>query len=72
MDYFRILKALIFFFSMSNVPIQNKKVLEETLAGFNSDVGKTTLNGLEYFEMTLPLLKVPEKPVPIPLSLCHI
>ena len=68
MDYFRILKALIFFFSMSNVQIQNEKVLEEKLAGFNSDVVKTTLSGLEYFEMTLPLLQVPENP----LSLCHI
>ena len=41
---------------MNNVLNQNRKVLEETLAGFNSDVVKTTLRGLCNFKMALPLL----------------
>ena len=57
---------------MSNVQNQNWKVLEEKLAGFNSDVVKTTLRVLRIFKMTLTLLQVLEKPHVIPLSLCHI
>ena len=57
---------------MKNVPNQNGKVLEETLAGFNSSVVKTTIIGLQYFKMTLLLLQILEKPLPFSLSLCHI
>ena len=57
---------------MKNVPNQNGKVLEETLAGSNSSVVKTTIVGLQYFKMTLLLLQILEKPLPISLSLCHI
>ena len=70
-DYFRILKALIILFLlfvyMNYVSIQNGKVLEENLAGLNSDHVKTTLRHLCCFKMTLPLLQVR----PIPLSLCY-
>ena len=49
-DYFRTLKALInlflLFVCMNYVPNQNGKVLEETLAGLNSDDVKTTLRHL--------------------------
>ena len=75
LDYFRILKALIIlgllFVCMNYVPNQNGKVLEETLAGFNSDHVKTTLRHLCCFKMTLPLLQVLQKSRPIPLSLCY-
>ena len=57
---------------MKNVPNQNGKVLDETLAGFNSSVVKTTIIGLQYFKMTLLLLQILEKPLPFSLSLCHI
>ena len=57
---------------MKNVPNQNGKVLEETLAGSNSSVVKTTIVGLQYFKMTLLLLQILEKPLPISLSLYHI
>ena len=57
---------------MKNVPNQNGKVLEETLAGFNSSVVKTTIIGLQYFKMTLLLLQILEKPLPFSLPLCHI
>ena len=57
---------------MKNVPNQNGKVLEETLAGSNSSVVKTTIVGLQYFKMTLLLLQILEKPLPFSLSLCHI
>ena len=50
---------------MNYVPNQNGKVLEETLAGFNSDAVKTTLRYLRYFKMTLPLLQVFQKSLPI-------
>ena len=50
---------------------QNGKVLEETLAGFNSDAVKTALRHLLCFKMNLPLLSVLQKSLPIPLSLCH-
>ena len=67
-DYFGILFFL--FVCMNYVPNQNGKVLEETLAGFDSDALKTTLRRLRYFKMTLPLLQVLQKSLPIPLSLC--
>ena len=56
---------------MNYVPNQNGKVLKETLAGSNSDAVKTTLKHLSYFKMTLPLLQVLQKSLPIPLSPCH-
>ena len=40
---------------MNNVLNQYEKVLEETLAGSNSDAVKTTLRGLRNFKMVLPL-----------------
>ena len=47
LDYFRILKVLIILFllfvCMNYIPNQHGKVMEETLAGFNSDDVKTTL-----------------------------
>ena len=57
---------------MNYVSNQNGKVLEETLAVFNSDAVKTKLRSLRYFKMTLPPLQVIKKSLPIPLSLCHI
>ena len=56
---------------MNYVPNQNGKVLKETLAGSNSDAVKTTLKHLSYFKMTLPLLQVLQKSLPVPLSPCH-
>ena len=44
-----------------------RKCLEETRANFNSDAVKTTLRGLNYFKMILPLLQLLEKPLVIPL-----
>ena len=74
-DHFRILIALInlllLFICMNYVPNQNRKVLEETLAGSNSNDMKTILRRLRYFKMTLPLLQVLLKSLPISLSLCH-
>ena len=47
-------------------------MLEDILAGSNSDAVKTELRGLSGFKMTLPLLKCFGKPLAIPLlSLCH-
>ena len=65
------------FFKLCQFEVQSlnfprkEKFLEETLAGFNSDDVKATLRGLRYFKMTLPLLQVLQKSLPIPLSLCH-
>ena len=56
---------------MNYVPNQNGKVLEETLASFNSDAVKTTLRRLSYFKMTLPIFQVLQKLVLIRLSVCH-
>ena len=74
-DYYRILKALIILFllfvCMNYAPNQNGKVLEETLAGFNSDDVKTTLRSLRCFKMTLLLLQDLQKSLSIPLSLCY-
>ena len=57
-DYFRILKALIILFllfaCMSFVSNQNGKVLEETLAGSNSDAVNTTLWHLRYLKNDVP------------------
>ena len=54
-----------------NVLNQNGK-LEETLTSSNSDVEKTTLKGLQNFQIALPLLLFLEKHPTIPLSLCHM
>ena len=74
-DYFRILKALIIlyllFVCMNYVPNQNEKVLSKTLSDFNSDGVKITLRRPRYFKMTLPLLQVLKKSLPIFLSFCH-
>ena len=43
---------------MNYVPNQKGKILEEALAGFNSDDVKTTLRHLRYFKMALPLLQI--------------
>ena len=56
---------------MNYVPNQNGKVLEEMLADFNSDAVKITLRRLRYFKMTLSLLQVLQKSLPIPLLLCQ-
>ena len=55
---------------MNHVPNQIGKVLEETLPGFNSDDVKTTLSSPCCFKMTLPLLQVLQKILPILQSLC--
>ena len=74
-NHFRILIALInlllLFICMNYVPNHIRKVLEETLAGSKSDDMKTILRRLRYFKMTLPLLQVLQKYLPISLSLCH-
>ena len=74
-DYFRILKTIIIlllvYICTNNVPNQNGKAQEETLADSNSDAVKTTMR-LCYFKMTLPLFKVLQKFLSIPLSLCHM
>ena len=71
-DYFKILKFLSsLFVCMNYVPNQNRKVLEETLAGFNLDDVETTLKRLHCFKMTLPLLQVLHKSRPISLSFCY-
>ena len=45
--------------------------MEEILAGFSSDGVKTSLRRVHCFKMTLPLLQVLQKSLPIHLSLCH-
>ena len=43
------------------------------LAASNSNAVKTTLTQLlRYFKITLPLLRVLQKSLPTPLSLCHL
>ena len=55
---------------MNYIPNQKRKVLEETLAGSNSDAVKTTLRQrLRYCKILLPTLQVFQKSLPIPLSL---
>ena len=56
---------------MNNNLNQNGKVLEETVEDCKSDV-KTTLRPLRNFKMVLPFLQVLEKPLDIPVSLCHM
>ena len=56
---------------MNYVLNQNRKVLEETLAGFTSDDVETVLRGLSCFKKTLLLFQAVQKSIPIPLSLCH-
>ena len=72
LGYIRILNALIILFllfvCMNYVPNQNGKVLEETLAGFNTDDVKTTLRCLRCFKMTLPFLQFFKNLSPF---LCH-
>ena len=46
-------------------PNQNEKVLKEALAGSNSDAVETTLRCLRYFKMSLSLLQVLQKSLPI-------
>ena len=58
--------------NMNNSLNQNVKVMEETLAGSNSDAVKTTLRCLRYFKMTFLLFQVIGKRVIIPLSLSHM
>ena len=55
---------------MNYVSNQNWKVLEEALAGFNSDDVKTTLRRLHCFKMIVPLLEALQNFYPIPLSPC--
>lgn len=74
-DCFRILKAIIIlflFFFMNNVPNKNSKVLEETVAGFNSYAAEKKLRGLRNFKMILSLFQVLEMFTLIPLSLYRI
>ena len=54
---------------MNYVPNQNEKVLEERLAGFNSDDVKITLRRLRCFKIILPLLQVLQKCHLIPVTL---
>ena len=68
-NFFESLNNLFFMYNVSN---QNGKVLEETLAGSNSDTVKTTMRGGLYFKTNFPLFQVLQKPFPIPLPLCHI
>ena len=57
---------------MNYVPSHNRKFLEETLAGSNSNVVKTTLSDLRSFKMILPYLQVLQISFLTPLLLCHI
>ena len=56
---------------MNYVPNKNGKGFKVKQAGFNSDYVKTALRRLLYFKMTLPLLQVLQKSLPISLSLFH-
>ena len=47
------------------------KLWKKTLAGFNVDDVKTTLRRLRCFKMTLSLLQVLQKSLPIPLPLYY-
>ena len=51
------MKAFFYIFFVNKFLNQNGKVLEETLGGYIADAVKTTLRGLNNFEMSLPLLK---------------
>ena len=52
---------------MNYIPTQNGTFLGETLAGSNSDAVEATLKCVHYFRMTLSLLQVAQKSLPIPL-----
>ena len=56
---------------MNYVPNQNGKVIEERLAGFNSDDVKRTLRRLCCFKIILPLSQVLQKSHPIPVTSLH-
>ena len=63
---------------MNNVPNQNVKVQQETLADSNSDAVRFHIECIECIEtphclkITLPLFKFLQKIFPIPLSFCHM
>ena len=61
----------IIIFFMINIQNQNGKVLEEMLAGSNSDAVKTTLRDLHNFKITLPLMQVLKIALTILLSHDH-
>ena len=56
---------------MNHVPNQNGKILEETLAGSNSDAVKKS-SRLRYFKKILCLLQVLQISLLIPLPLYHM
>ena len=57
---------------MNNVSNQNGKVLEEKLAGSNSDVMKISLRSQRYIKIILPAFQVLEKPLSIHFPFYHI
>lgn len=57
---------------MLKAQCQNGKAMEEKLEGSNSDAAKITLGALPNSRMTLPLLKLLEKPLPISRPLCQV
>ena len=57
---------------MNNVLNQSGKVLEEALAGSNSDDVETTFRGQRNLKWLSPFSQILEKRLGIPLSLCHI
>ena len=70
-DYLEIFKVLIIlrfcYFFMNYIPTQNGTFLGETLAGSNTDAVEATLKCVHYFRMTVSLLLVAQKSLPIPL-----
>ena len=79
-DYFRILKAFIILFLLHiclyefMFQNQNGIVQEETHGRFKFNIQIQFENNIDtpsYFKMTL-FLKVLQKSLPIPVSLCHI
>ena len=56
---------------MNHVPNRNGKILEETLAGSNSDAVKKSRR-LCYFKKILRLLQVLQRSLLIPLPLYHM
>ena len=59
------------FVYMNYILNQYGKVLEETLASLNLDDVETILRRLRHFKMTLFLLQVLQKSLPIPVFVCH-
>ena len=49
------------FICMNYIPNQNQKVVEETLAGFNSDDGKKIWMQLRCFKITITLFQILQK-----------